>query len=224
MEETLSTLDYAMRAKSIRNRPEVNQRLSRNSLLKEYVAEIEHLKADLLAAREKNGIFFAEETWNQMSAEQELARTEMEEAKRQVEIVGSQMRAVREEFEECMKLLNERDGELRDTKGRLVQTQGLLGVREGELRDTKGALDEEIVVRTAFQDSETALNVVALSLKRAAEEGRIDIEGLFAKLGMWLHLSIFENSLLLIVERRAQAENRLFSIQIRRPFSLKASF
>jgi len=61
MEETLSTLDYAMGAKSIRNMLSVNQRMTRNSLLKEYVAEIERLKADVLAAREKNGTFFSEE-------------------------------------------------------------------------------------------------------------------------------------------------------------------
>src|ERR1700733_11462448 len=79
MEETLSTLDYAIRAKSIRNRPEINQRMTRNALLKEYVGEIERLKADLLAAREKNGIFFSEETWNQLSTEQEITKTEMEE-------------------------------------------------------------------------------------------------------------------------------------------------
>jgi hypothetical protein len=64
--------------------------MTRNSLLKEYVTEIERLKADLLAARENNGIFFSEETWSQLSAEQELKQTEMEEAKKQVEIVESQ--------------------------------------------------------------------------------------------------------------------------------------
>src|SRR5437763_1927728 len=85
MEETLSTLDYAIRAKSIRNKPEVNQRMTRNALLKEYVAEIERLKADVLAAREKNGIFFSEETWNQLTVEQELRQTECEEARKQVE-------------------------------------------------------------------------------------------------------------------------------------------
>ena len=103
MEETLSTLEYAIRAKSIRNRPEVNQRMTRNSLLKEYVAEIEQLKADVLAAREKNGIFFSEDTWNQMSIEHELTKTEMEEAKRQIEIVEGHLKGVREEYEESMK-------------------------------------------------------------------------------------------------------------------------
>lgn len=34
MEETLSTLDYAHRAKNITNRPEINQRLSKKTLIK----------------------------------------------------------------------------------------------------------------------------------------------------------------------------------------------
>jgi hypothetical protein len=33
-QETLSTLDYAFRAKNITNRPEVNQRLTKKALLK----------------------------------------------------------------------------------------------------------------------------------------------------------------------------------------------
>lgn len=44
----MSTLDYALRAKSIRNRPEVNQRMSKGALLNQYAIEIERLKTDLL--------------------------------------------------------------------------------------------------------------------------------------------------------------------------------
>jgi kinesin family protein 11 len=61
LEETLSTLDYAHRAKNIRNRPEVNQKMTKRALIKEYTVEIEKLKADLLATREKNGIFLSPE-------------------------------------------------------------------------------------------------------------------------------------------------------------------
>ncbi|KAE9389508.1 P-loop containing nucleoside triphosphate hydrolase protein [Gymnopus androsaceus JB14] len=57
LEETLLTLDYAMSARSIRNKPEINQCMTRNSLLKEYNAEIKRLKVDILATREKNSIF-----------------------------------------------------------------------------------------------------------------------------------------------------------------------
>jgi kinesin family protein 11 len=182
VEETLSTLDYAIRAKSIRNKPEVNQRLTRNALLKEYVAEIERLKADLLAAREKNGIFFSEETWTQLTAEQELRQTEFSEAKKQVEIVESQMRAVREEFDQSIALLMKREGQLKATKDQLKATEGALIEKEEELRATKKSLEEEVVMRQAHQDTEVALHGVALGLKRVASESIADVGALFEKL------------------------------------------
>lgn len=182
MEETLSTLDYALRAKSIRNKPEVNQRMTRNGLLKEYIAEIERLKNDLIAAREKNGIFFSEESWNQLNAEQELRQTELQEAKKQIEIVESQMRAVREEFEQSIGLLMKRDEELKVTKGKLEKTTVALNQTEEQLLETKVALDEEVVVRQAHEDTETRLNLVAEELKNIAAESLRDIGGLFKKL------------------------------------------
>ena len=182
MEETLSTLEYAIRAKNIRNKPELNQRMTRNSLLKEYVAEIERLKADVLAAREKNGIFFSEETWNQLSAEQELRQTEIEEAKKQVEIVESQMRSVREEFEQSIALLMKKDGELKETRERLRETAGELEVKMGELNGVKCALEEEVVVRQAYQENEATLNEVACGLKKVVKENVRDVNGLFDKL------------------------------------------
>ncbi|KAL4067644.1 P-loop containing nucleoside triphosphate hydrolase protein [Scleroderma citrinum] len=182
MEETLSTLDYAIRAKSIRNKPEVNQRMTRNSLLKEYVAEIERLKADVLAAREKNGIFFSEETWNQMTVEQELRQTEVEEAKKQVDILESQLRSVREEFEQSIALLMKRDGELKDAKEKLKETESELEVREGQLRQVKGALEEEMIVRQAYQVNESKLDGVACGLKQVVSESIDDVGALFEKL------------------------------------------
>lgn len=183
MEETLSTLDYALRAKSIRNKPEVNQRMTRNALLKEYVTEIERLKSDLLAAREKNGIFFSEETWNQMTMEQELRSTELEEAKKQVEIVENQMRAVREEFEQSIGLLKMREGELSETREKLKDVEFALGRKEEELVLVKGALEEEVVMRKAHHDSEVTLDGVAVGLRNVAQESVRDVSELLQKLG-----------------------------------------
>ena len=183
MEETLSTLDYALRAKSIRNKPEVNQRMSRNALLKEYIGEIDRLKADVLAAREKNGIFFSEETWKQMSVEQELKDTDLKETKKQVEIVESQLRNVREEFEQSIGLLMKRDGELKETKEKLTKTEGDLVVKDGQLQAAKGALEEEVVVREAHQETEAHLHTVATELKDVAHQSVNDLTKLYSKLG-----------------------------------------
>ncbi|KAG8944135.1 kinesin motor protein cin8 [Tulasnella sp. 424] len=182
MEETLSTLDYALRAKSIRNKPEINQRMTRNGLLKEYVGEIEKLKADLIAAREKNGIWFSKESWEEMSGEHQQLKTLYEENRKQVEIIGSQMRAVREEFEQGMALLMRSEGELKDTKEKLASTEGELRWTESELQGTKTALQEEVVVREAFEETEGRLDGVARSLKTVAKESVKDVGGLFSKL------------------------------------------
>jgi kinesin family member 11 len=182
MEETLSTLDYAIRAKSIRNRPEINQRMTRNSLLKEYVAEIERLKADLLAAREKNGIFFSEDTWNQMNVEHELARTALEESTRQVEIVERQLKNVQEEYRESMNLLTKRDGELKEAKDELSETIRALAVTSDELHATRSALEEEVIVRESYQTTEATLDEVARGLKQTAHESLGDLGAMFAKL------------------------------------------
>lgn len=186
MEETLSTLDYAMHAKSIRNKPEVNQRMTRNALLKEYIAEIERLKCDVLATREKNGIFFSQEHYDQMEAEKELRQSELEEAKKQVEVIENQMRAVREEFEQSIALLMRTDTELKETKATLRSREDALQQRGIELEVTRVALEEEVIVRKAHASQEDVLHVIAKDLRRVVQESTNDVAGLFAKLGMYI--------------------------------------
>lgn len=68
VDETLSTLDYAHRAKHITNRPEINQKLFKRELLKEYTEELERLRKDLTATRDKNGIYLSQDKYDAMHA------------------------------------------------------------------------------------------------------------------------------------------------------------
>ncbi|PPQ93313.1 hypothetical protein CVT25_014442, partial [Psilocybe cyanescens] len=182
IEETLSTLDYALRAKSIRNKPEINQRMTRNSLLKDYIVEIEQLKADLLAAREKNGIWFSEEHWKQRVAESELRETELVEAKKQVTIVENQMRAVRDEYDQSIALLKCREEELDETRNILKQTENVLRQREADLLRVTDEYEKEVVIRKAHQETEVTINGVAIGLKNVTEESLHDLGKVFEKL------------------------------------------
>lgn len=56
------------RAKNIRNRPEVNQKISKTALMKEMVTEIEKLKMDLIATRDKNGVYMSQDNYNSVGA------------------------------------------------------------------------------------------------------------------------------------------------------------
>ena len=100
MEETLSTLDYAIRAKSIRNRPEINAHLTKTGLLKEYLGDIERLRNEVLAAREKNGIYIPEDQWREMHEQQAKQKSDYDEAKMRASAATVELATKKKEFNE----------------------------------------------------------------------------------------------------------------------------
>jgi kinesin family protein 11 len=54
---------------NITNRPEVNQKLSKRTVLKEYTEEIERLRKELFNVREQQGVYIALENYQQMMTE-----------------------------------------------------------------------------------------------------------------------------------------------------------
>lgn len=91
LDETLSTLDYAHRAKNITNRPEINQKLSKKALLKEYTEEIERLRRDLAATRERNGVYLAQDNFNEMQSQIEYQGKEIEDKINHIKAVEEAM-------------------------------------------------------------------------------------------------------------------------------------
>ncbi|CAB3979712.1 kinesin KIF11 [Paramuricea clavata] len=129
VEETLSTLDYAHRAKNILNRPEINQKLTKKALIKEYTEEIDKLKKDLLAAREKNGIYLAIENYNDMQ----------NKLKSQAESLGNtqdKLTHLETEFSKISELFRDRSEELSGTKEKLEKTSGELYHTRTNLKKT----------------------------------------------------------------------------------------
>lgn len=183
MEETISTLDYALRAKSIKNKPEVNAHLTKAGLLKEYVADMERLKAELYATREKNGIYVPEDQWREMNDTATKQKTDFNDARQRVAQVEVQLKTRKAEFETL-------------TARFITTTDELAAVREAErqlgnaLTDAKTAADdartklaEERVVSEAYEVGEERLHSVAGELHAVAVDSVRDVGGLFDKLG-----------------------------------------
>ena len=61
-----------MPRKNITNKPEVNQKLTKKALIKQYEDEIEQLKRDLAATRDKNGFFMDLENYEKMKNQIEM--------------------------------------------------------------------------------------------------------------------------------------------------------
>ncbi|SCV70369.1 BQ2448_1763 [Microbotryum intermedium] len=145
-DETISTLDYASKAKSIQNRPEVNQRMSKNLLLSQYASEIERLKQDLVATRQQNGIHFSAESWEILSAEQEAARVGLSESRRALELCEARVDAVKDQYEMSLRLVGMREKELK-------QAAVVLDEVRDEVRSLMKCLEE----RTLELDAATLL-------------------------------------------------------------------
>ncbi len=181
LEETISTLDYAFRAKNIRNKPQVNQLINKKTLLRELTADIEKLKSDLIATRQRNGVYLANEAYEEMTVQSESRRILAEEQAARIETMENNLRNKLQELLELtsnfMGLKKEHEGakvELDDTKQVLDQTELVLAA-------TRKTLAEETHVRQAHQSTEEKLASIGGDLLATLGRTVGDIDGLRAK-------------------------------------------
>ncbi|KAK5986179.1 Kinesin motor domain-containing protein [Trichostrongylus colubriformis] len=180
-EESISTLEYAARAKSIKNHPECNQKLSRKALLKEYNEEIERLRRDLRTAREKNGIFLSQESYEGMEQEIAVKTEKLRELEGQLDAAVGKL----QKFIEDQELMDEQYRALYHRNKRL---EGKLQQRVDELDDTKKELrlttQRLNTVDGAFEEVHGLATQLYTRLKEAREmvfDQQLDIENWWKK-------------------------------------------
>lgn len=178
----MSTLDYAARAKSIRNKPQINQMMTKKALIRDYVLEIERLKGDLVAARQKNGVFLTQESYVELTEENESRRILTEEQQRKIDVLESQLKNVRENFENTMRMLQGVKKDLEETKEALDDTTETLAQTEGELVSTKKTLSEEQTVSQSLQQTEKRLDKIGQSLVSTLDRTVMDVSALHDKI------------------------------------------
>jgi kinesin family protein 11 len=144
IEETLSTLDYAHKAKSIRNKPEINQKLVRKALIKEYNEEIDRLKKELTASRDKNGIYMPPEMYDEIMAQKERQKEEIRELSARVGILTEDLDKANETCCEYKEVINERTHKLTTTENILKDTRQRLEYTERVLEETRYIVDVRV--------------------------------------------------------------------------------
>ncbi|RDW75913.1 kinesin-domain-containing protein [Coleophoma crateriformis] len=181
LEETISTLDYAFRAKNIRNKPQVNQVVNKKTLLKEFTAEIERLKSELIATRHRNGVYLSNESYEEMTVESESRRILSEEQAAKIETMETNLRnKVQELFSLTSNFMTlKKDAE--NSKVALDETKSVLDQTEFVLANTRQTLAEEALLRKAHQHTEEQLSVVGSELISTLGRTVHDIDGLHAK-------------------------------------------
>jgi len=190
LEETLSTLDYAHRAKNITNKPEVNQKLSKKAVLKEYTEEIERLRKDLMASREKNGVFLANENYQEMLTQIEIQSQEIAEKIGTIKALKEEMDKKEEVFEEVSAELNEKSAELEATSVKLADTEQNLECTKVVLKKTATEKEEQEFLVKEHVKTETLLKEQADLLLETSEASSNDLKLVHDKLE---RLKVVEN-------------------------------
>ncbi|KAI8937543.1 hypothetical protein NX059_005261 [Plenodomus lindquistii] len=182
LEETISTLDYAFRAKNIRNKPQVNQAINKKTLLKEYTAEIEKLKGELIATRQRNGVYLTQENYEEITTVSESRRILSEEQRDKLETMEVNLR---NKVEDLFKLTTsfttlKKDNE--QTQLALDGTKGILEKTEVVLEHTRQNLQEEAALREAHQKTEEELARLGKDMISTLGKTTSAIDGLRSKI------------------------------------------
>ncbi|KAL0316279.1 UNVERIFIED_CONTAM: Kinesin-like protein KIN-5A [Sesamum radiatum] len=163
-EETLSTLDYAFRAKSIKNRPEVNRKVVKSTLIKDLYSQIERLKQELHAARENNGVHVPQDNEHNQEA------------------TRKQLMELQELYMYQQQLTVDLKDKLESTRRELMKTRESLFNLEGQYRQAKDVNKDKEVMIFNILSSGKALTERALELRSDLESAASDVSALFARI------------------------------------------
>jgi len=208
LEETISTLDYAFRAKNIRNKPQINSMVSKKTLLKEFTAEIEKLKGELIATRQRNGVYLTAETYEEITTESESRRILSEEQKDKLDTIEVNLRNKVEELFSLTSNFNLLRKDNEAAQNALGGTKSLLERTEIVLSHTRQMLADETTLRKAHEATEYKLADVGMVLISTLGQTTSDINGLRSK--------IRRKSDLLSVNRRTWANSRMHVVDTTR--------
>lgn len=181
-DETMATLEYALAAKKIKNKPEQNAKISKKVVIKEYLNEIEKLKAELRATREKNGVYMPAEEFKAMEDALKAARDrstqldgELSKKSKQLEDTSSVLSVTQERLRDTSNTLQATEADLSDTRAQLAETQSTL-------EQTQDALEETGEVVRAQNATEKVLHRNATGILKTLDVREAEVENLHGKI------------------------------------------
>ncbi|EPS68865.1 hypothetical protein M569_05900, partial [Genlisea aurea] len=182
LEETLSTLDYAHRAKNIKNKPEINQKMMKSALIKDLYSEIDRLKQEVYAAREKNGIYIPKDRYLQDEADKKAMAEKIERMELDFDFRDKQIAELQELYVSQQQLTTELGDKLEKTEKKLQSTELALLDLEERHRQANATIKEKEYFISNLVKSEKAVVNLALDLRGELEKAASDITNLFNKI------------------------------------------
>lgn len=182
LDETLSTLDYAHRAKNIKNKPEVNQKMMKSALIKDLYFEMDRLKQELYAAREKNGIYIPGDQYLADEAEKKAMSEKLDRLELGLESKDKQLDELQGLYDSQKVLSADLSDKLQTLQKKMQETECALADLEGKYVQANNTIKEKEYLIENLLKSEKVLVHEAQTLRSELENTTDDLSGLFSKL------------------------------------------
>ena len=150
-----SMLEFATRAKQVRNKPIINSVVRARAYVRQLVNEVEHLKQQLQFAREKSGVYIPAEQWSSVQQEHAETKKRLEDVENDLSTRVTQLEQLHSKFEQTQAMLSDKSERLSSTEAILLETADNLQSTRVALAQTENTLDEKreiIQVREAVED------------------------------------------------------------------------
>ena len=184
LEETLSTLEYASRAKNIRNQPQQNQRMTQATLMKEMAHQIEDLRRQLQHQMDQQGgVFVKSEEYEKMQGQLSARASALEELVAKIEELEKQKKEYEDLFAVTQEELDREKSGHAKTQKSLEHTVSVLHTTKDKLHEKKVEVLQKDACLSERERVEALLMEEALSLKSNLQTSIQDIEGFTAKIG-----------------------------------------
>ncbi|KAM0953240.1 putative plus-end-directed kinesin ATPase [Dioscorea sansibarensis] len=182
LEETLSTLEYAHRAKSIKNKPEVNQKLMKSALIKDLYSEIGRLRQEVYAAREKNGVYLPQDQYLHEEAQKKAMAEKIEQMAVDLESKNKQADSLQELYTSQQLLNTELSTNLVKTQRKLEDAESTISDLEHRNKQANITIKEKEYLIVHLLESEKALMDCARELRSELQNTAADVSGLSSKI------------------------------------------
>ena len=170
VEDTLSTLDYAQRAKKIQNKPEVNQKLAKRDVLRDLEEEVVRLRKDLEAARcGTNAFVISKENYDAMASTISAQEKGLEEKEARITEMETQIADLIAEIAAINQMFNEKSQKLEEETEKRIQTEVTLEKTEKDLKETTQDRNEQKHLVQVHMKTEKVLKSQSNQLLQVAQ-------------------------------------------------------
>eukprot|EP00981_Chlorochromonas_danica_P009447 scaffold2694_cov159-Ochromonas_danica.AAC.5 len=164
-EESTFTIDYAFRARSIKNQPQTISQTTSKTAIKHYIAEIEMLKAQLAASREKNGVYMDNNEYLATQAKILALENMLEESEATIRVRDGEITSLKKEAFSLEETVNKQDFEIQSLKAHAEVLSSKLEVTTDHLQATYLQLLAAEAVTDEQSATEKSLTVEAKKMQ-----------------------------------------------------------